>query len=72
MGASVSLDSSQVQGEGSAPLLTPDWLGQTISYAKCNGNHGRSTYTRSIPSMREHSDSIKHALGPFVRKRSQM
>ena len=64
MGTSVSLGSSQAQGRGSAPLRTPDWLavayppfGQTISYAKCNGNHDQSAY--SIPSMREHSDSIK-------------
>ena len=63
MGTSVSLGSSQAQGRGSAPLRTPDWLavayppfGQTISYAKCNGNHDQSAY--SIPSMREHSDSI--------------
>ena len=65
MGTSVSLGSSQAQGRGSAPLRTPDWLavayppfGQTISYAKCNGNHDQSAY--SIPSMREHSDSIKY------------
>ena len=64
MGTSVSLGSSQAQGRGSALLRTPDWLavayppfGQTISYAKCNGNHDQSAY--SIPSMREHSDSIK-------------
>ena len=63
MGTSVSLGSSQAQGRGSAPLRTPDWpavayppFGQTINYAKRNGYHDQST--QSIPSMREHSDSI--------------